>query len=548
MSKRKKNRYKKRKAKFNSERDKIIEDPVSDDIKESSIKNEPQLTTPTSVSRLSCYVTPKMSPLRSQNYPDPPQFSDIEAQLDHENFLCRKSINTSKFYSCHDNFLESDQHFQITLEKKIKRCNETPKCTRTRQHQNFLYDSPAPLKRKQKFSRGNCGDLSFSPNQFSSTPILQHQIKTIENNAERSFDVVKDDVVSPKTPIYNRNINLNNSYTTEKLLPKDSSMKNLKLHVINMSGKIKLPSTRQEEKFNFSRNISKKSFNVSISNTETTRFFFGNLKRYYKIVYNWIIRIWEICSNLGTNLKKDTVDGGEGIADPFHGMCDKCLQCKENISILSKKIEELTVLQSGHLEQMKTLSQQLHQIKQQVDKLNDFQTELEMLKEQVKMAKPASLVPSVLPPAPPPPPPPLPPPVLPLSETKTFNFQKKSSSGTKAVTNENLRPVISLEDILKVKLKKTSSRLHQPISRRNSSAVPSDMLKAVTLKPVPRTPHLLSTPKNDIGDMTLSPNTRLCSLLKTEMSTSKIKRLQRVGKYSFDSIYKKRLLDSRDRE
>lgn len=562
MSKRKKNKFKKRKAKVNSDHEKNIKDTVSNDIKKSSTEKEPQLSTPTSMSRLSCYVTPKMSPFTTQIYQDN---TKIQEPL--------QSVNTSsQFYTCNDKQLESDQHFQITLEKRRKLlCNETPKCSKIRQRQEFLLDSPGPLIRKNanKFSwcqvninpylknqdvntkESNYGDLSFSPNQFSSTPVAQHPRKTIENFAECSFDGVRNEnIISPKTPTYNKNINLNNSYTTEKVMAKDNSMKNRKLHTINMSGKMNLSSSNPKDRvishnFKYSRNISKKSLYLSVSSPETTSYFLERLKRYYKIARNWFARIWDFAGHL----KKDTVGAGQDIVDPFQVVCNRCVQYEENISKLTKRIDELTESQSGSVEQMKQFNHQLNEIKQHMDKFNDLQTELEMLKEQVKMTKTASFVPNILPSVPPPPPPPLPPPVLPISETKTyFNFQKKSNSGTKSPTNQNLRPVISREDILNVKLKKISTRPYQPISRRNSCSTSLDVLKTVTLKPVPCTPHLLSTPENDTVDMTLSPNTKLCTLLKNEIPSHRIKRLQRVGKYSCDSLYRRKLLDSRDRE
>lgn len=73
------------------------------------------------------------------------------------------------------------------------------------------------------------------------------------------------------------------------------------------------------------------------------------------------------------------------------------------------------------------------------------------------------------------------------------------------------------------------------------------MLKQVKLRPASRNSLIIDTPDNNI-ESTTSPHSTLCRLLKNELSVPRLKRLRRVGAYSYDSLYRKKDLSRRDRE
>lgn len=108
-------------------------------------------------------------------------------------------------------------------------------------------------------------------------------------------------------------------------------------------------------------------------------------------------------------------------------------------------------------------------MKQELSNITDLRSELTCLKEQfqcLKNATPSSkpiVVPPpppipTCPPPPPPPPPPLPPTSLISQKAPKLGLLKKSKTtlGISAPDKGDSRPVISLDDILKVKLKKAS--------------------------------------------------------------------------------------------
>lgn len=73
------------------------------------------------------------------------------------------------------------------------------------------------------------------------------------------------------------------------------------------------------------------------------------------------------------------------------------------------------------------------------------------------------------------------------------------------------------------------------------------MLRQVKLRPASRNSLRADTPDNS-SDITTSPHSTLCRLLKNESSQPRLKRLRRVGAYSYDSLYRKKELSRRDRD
>lgn len=90
--------------------------------------------------------------------------------------------------------------------------------------------------------------------------------------------------------------------------------------------------------------------------------------------------------------------------------------------------------------------------------------------------------------------------------------------------------------------------MQTPINRHNSQPLVSmDMLRQVKLRPASRNSLRLDTPEH-ATELTTSPHSTLCRLLKNESSIPRLKRLRRVGAYSYDSFYRKKELGRRDRE
>lgn len=73
------------------------------------------------------------------------------------------------------------------------------------------------------------------------------------------------------------------------------------------------------------------------------------------------------------------------------------------------------------------------------------------------------------------------------------------------------------------------------------------MLRQVKLRPASRNSLRAETPENTT-DLTTSPHSTLCRLLKNESSAPRLKRLRRVGAYSYDSLYRKKDFFRRDRD
>lgn len=167
----------------------------------------------------------------------------------------------------------------------------------------------------------------------------------------------------------------------------------------------------------------------------------------------------------------------------------KCLTCKEEIRVLTNKI---TVLEN----ELQTVKEELKSI----EGLRGEIKEINKLREQLfSKTKSTGCMPSIQttssPPAPPPPPPP--PPPMPIFVPPPVSRPLKNSKKAEN-SNENSRPLITVEDLLKVRLKKiTSSSV--PINKKPPTLDPDELLKQVKLRPMSRqtTPQILSNSPTD---------------------------------------------------
>ncbi|CAG9860692.1 unnamed protein product [Phyllotreta striolata] len=407
----------------------------------------------------------------------------------------------------------------------------------------------------------NIGDGSyteasfFCPNlfrQYSSTPI-----PTI--GSHRGL------VVSPKSPKFNASINLTTT-SGDKLLRKSSSLRSLK-HSINISTRrkiIRYSSKEQEKKDQYKCNnancINNSSINELLESHGTGCYqnIFSKIKSYFKLT-NWTGKVVNVCFHLGVHLKNtlSSIYNAQNNASRHDYLitCDKCKQNEEQISKLSLKVAEIENTNKKNFEQ---LNEELKKIKDDLHQLANVKIEMDCFKEELELIKSKSSARVVPAPPPPPPPPPMPSFIPPPPPPPMFNATPSDSSKLKISKKkhnmddkENSRPVISLEDILKVKLKKTShSNSYQatPTSRPNNQpAVSLEMLRQVKLKPSNGSRR---SEGDTLGlDVPLSPTSNLCRLLKSEMSAGRrLKRLRKIGGLNCDSVYRRRLDDRRERE
>ncbi|KAF2898657.1 hypothetical protein ILUMI_07528 [Ignelater luminosus] len=141
--------------------------------------------------------------------------------------------------------------------------------------------------------------------------------------------------------------------------------------------------------------------------------------------------------------------------------CNICNSYLSQVSKLASTLDELDTYiinikeaNEDKLEKLVLLHSEFNQLRQELAQFKDFKKELREFKRQLD-TKSAVFPPPPAPPPPPRPPPP-PPPLPPLSIP--HNNSKSAKVAAKKKSDENARPVISLEDILKVKLKKISDR------------------------------------------------------------------------------------------
>ncbi|KAJ8968906.1 hypothetical protein NQ314_002047 [Rhamnusium bicolor] len=305
---------------------------------------------------------------------------------------------------------------------------------------------------------GSLGEISFfSPNLFehksSSTPIEKLQQANIVDYLKGSL--MKDN--ANECSFNDEKVAIQNNRNSPVMPKLDSNL--------NLS----------EKNFTYSRlNISRRSANEGGSSDSLCRpnnigvceKVLTRLKRYTKVSHKWSIKIVELCSQLGIQLKNSlssicNIYTDRSMIESSQQPVCKCEEYRQEITNLNKRIEELT-------EEVKTVKTQIEEQK----------------------------------------------------------------------TNKQSIELLSQD------LNKDRSGLHTPTSRRNSQPMVSmDMLRQVKLRPASRPSFRPETPDTEASMlMTTSPHSSLCRLLTNDGSMFRLKRLRKVGGYSFDSVHRKSLL------
>ncbi|XP_030755008.1 cyclin-dependent kinase 12-like isoform X2 [Sitophilus oryzae] len=430
------------------------------------------------------------------------------------------------------------------------------------------------------------GKFDFISNKIDTTPLRDsivcdtprsEKILNKKQNLNGSFDIQIDPIVQNKrdvnfnTPPVSEKTNykektnsirlLSNkkrSYGTSSMLYDRSSPKMSKLlkhsRMFNKNMSYSRLSASRRSSLDRSCELSRFSNNSRVGLYEKM---INKIRKYSRVSARWSYRMVDICSQLGIQIKKSLtslckVYEKNTVQECTERVC-KCEELREQISNLNTHI-------SGLNSEIENLKQQLHEnndnknsdieklnteinkIKQELSRVTDVRSELTSLKEQFQCFKtrsieqaatsaPSSVVNSAPPPPPPPlppPPPPPPPPLLMVQKPQKLGLGKraKTTLGIPSVEKSDSRPVISLDDILKVKLKKASERPTVNPTTRNRTSTPvvsMDMLRQVKLRPSSRpsmvksTPNRssLSTPGGSTGssDTPTSPHSSLCRLL-----------------------------------
>ncbi|KAL1500809.1 hypothetical protein ABEB36_006251 [Hypothenemus hampei] len=456
----------------------------------------------------------------------------------------------------------------------------------------------------QKFKGQSVGEMSFFTSQLfdqkiNSTPISAQQLKDqlAKEELDRlsnctSSDTPKQNIInnmqSPSifehTVTRRENININTPPVAEKVLNKDQT------NSIHLLGSKRKTPSRRSPKLNklvghsrmFNRNLSytrlSQSQRSSLENScemihsPAVRIgvyekMLNRIQKYSKASAKWSMRLMESCSQLGLQIKNSlasmcNVQSNRSIEEWTPKFC-KCEEYKMEINNLNVKILQLN-------EELKQLTQQLNthcedigqlkeiqKIKAELATYKDLRQEIVILKEQFACFKNQTVSKtSVLAPAPPPPPPP-PPPPLPLATTHVpvklhLNHKSRSLLDTKSLNNDS-RPIISLDEILKVKLKKTSDRpLSTPSKRPRAVSTPvvDDLFRQVKLRrssfmanatPISAgnllTPGGMSTGSSEMSST--SPASSLNRLLDNGGSVWPVKRLRKPGGLRFHSVHRK---------
>ncbi|KAJ8954240.1 hypothetical protein NQ318_005836 [Aromia moschata] len=432
----------------------------------------------------------------------------------------------------------------------------------------------------------------FSPNLFqhksSSTPIEKLQrsnsvaeyIKdslTKDNVNDPSFNIGKVDFPNDLNNS-GTNLNLNlNTPVSEKVINKDDCLRSIKMHSVNVSRRRSYrtsPKTtaylthskivNRRQSFTYTRfNMTRRSSGNSSSNALTTQSQAGmcekmlnRFKKYTKVSQKWSVKVLALCTQLGSQLK-NSLSSVCNIYNDRAMLCGAeqpvcgCEEYREQIAGLNSKIEELDgevkALRSEIEEQensrrnIEMLNQELSKVKEELMQFTEIRAELETLKEQFKCLKSTPSPAFTLPPPPclPPPPPPPPPPPASRSSNR--------GEGTSEVMDYPLtaKPLNTLA--LRVVFQERSG-LNTPTSRRSQPLVSMEMLKQVKLRPASRASLRCETPEVQSPVLATSPHSSLRRLLNCNNDGFRLKRLRKVGGYSFDSVYRRSVLGKRERD
>nr|CAH7746969.1 unnamed protein product [Callosobruchus chinensis] len=511
------------------------------------------------------------------------------------------------------NEAESEQVGQL-LEKRCNEVYDTPRNTKppcfSRHYQSpsnvdkkpVIYGNEININPYLKSVEGYLGknmDSSF-PEIFFSPKLLENKLSStpIEKLVQRKADPTAVDtdmnngVFDFSGHILSPNLKMN-SFVGDKVKHKEESIRDFRMNVSRRRSFTMSPkSLARVSKLNRTRRSIDLAIHMdrSISVIENQEKLFTRLRRYGRITRTWTSKIISLCHKIGLELKNSLQSlcsayspGNKSLDLSINNktsngavQCNMCLEYKAELDKYVKEIESnrreiessRREIQNNRdqIESEKKERERLYiRLEQQHDDLVKLKENLKEIQNQMR-SRPAPTAGSFPPPPPPPPclPPPPPPPLPPLSlgplcSTSLKITKKERNAG--ATNAGQARPVISLEDILKVKLKKTSDRCSATPTgrfsgtRRSSAAVsaPLETLEQVRLRPTPRIGGTLSeggptTPGS--GDHApTSPMTAMCRMLKADTAAvHRLKRLRRVGGYSCDSVYRRSYSEWRERE
>ncbi|XP_050315858.1 uncharacterized protein LOC126750326 isoform X2 [Anthonomus grandis grandis] len=389
------------------------------------------------------------------------------------------------------------------------------------------------IKSKENFEMMTIGRL---PGRLDGTPLREATYKTPrsarlrEKVLNNSFDVNVLDTARKER----ENVNLNTPPLMEKVINKEQS-NSIKLLGSNKKIKIATPVSRGPIRASpkigrlsnhsrifstnfsysrFSRRNSSEHSRTPIIRAGVYEKLINKMKRYSKASAKWSAKMMDACTQLGIQIKNSltslcTVQNANLAPEYSQQQC-KCESYKAEISILNGRIctlcEEMVQLKQQISDYDRRrgdgvdgLKGELEKIKTELSNMTDLRTELISLKEDFRYLKSAPIVsaPSSAPPVPPPPPPPptLPPPPPPppppmpiLTQPPLLALTKKAKStiGMGASADKESRPVISLDEILKVKLKKAADRPSTtPMRRQRLNSTPmmsDDLFRQVKLR------------------------------------------------------------------
>nr|CAI5863645.1 unnamed protein product [Callosobruchus analis] len=503
------------------------------------------------------------------------------------------------------NEVESEQVDQL-LEKRCNEVYDTPRNTklpyssRLEQSQSnvdkkpVIYGNEININPYLKSVEGYLGknvDSSF-PEIFFSPKLLENKLSStpIEKPSQQKADPTTADIdmnngiFDFSGHICSPNLKMN-SFVGDKVKHKEESIRDFRMNVSRRRSFTMSPkSLARVSKLNRTRRSIELAIHMdrSISAIESQEKLFTRLRRYGRLTRTWTYKIFSLCHRIGLELKNSlqslcnvyrpenkTLDLSINKTNSDDVQCKMCLEYKAELDRCTKEIDyNRREIESNRdeLESEKRERERLYiRIEQQHDDLVKLKENLKEIQNQMRSHPPPTAAsfpppPPPLPCLPPPPPPPLPPLCLASIGSTSLKITKKEQNAG-ATNATQPRPVISLEDILKVKLKKTSDRCSAtPTGRfagtRRSSATisaPLETLEQVRLRPTSRiggalTEGGVTTPGS--GDNTpTSPMTAMCRMLKADTAAvHRLKRLRRVGGYSCDSFYRRNSSDWRERD
>ncbi|CAH1999981.1 unnamed protein product [Acanthoscelides obtectus] len=466
-----------------------------------------------------------------------------------------------------------------------KRCNEvfdTPKHANL-PHFSRLERSQSNIDKKQviygseininpylKSVEGYLGknvDSSF-PEIFFSPKLLENKLSStpIERSAQRKPDIgaavvdISNAMRDFTGHIGSPNLKIN-SLVGDKVKHKEDSIRDFRLNVSRRSFTLSPKSLARVSKLNRSRRSTELGTHVerSIGSIENQERFFTKLRRYGRNTRSWSSRIISLCQRIGSELR----NGLQSLCNLYNPgnvtlnlsvnrtnndeivECNKCVEYKVELDRHAREIENNKREIENNRKEIENERREKDRlsirIEQQQDELVKLKENLKEIQNRIRSCPPPPPppCPTSFPPPPPPlpnPPPPPPPPLPPLSLTAPSSTSLKITKNEKnggGRTAAQPRPVISLEDILKVKLKKASDRCGSTPTgrfagtRRASATVPLETLEQVRLRPTPRlggnlpSEGGLTTPTT--GDpIPTSPMTAMCRMLKADSAAAEL--------------------------